>query len=66
MLVLTTYPKSSSRSCMNFAESQIYVFHISFFSSKHYSSKVYTRFGKVVVLVTQSTTKLGLQFWIFL
>jgi hypothetical protein len=32
------------------------------FSSKHESSKVYTCFGKVVVLVTQSTTKLGLQF----
>jgi hypothetical protein len=32
------------------------------FSSKNYSSKVYTFFGKVVVLVTQSTTKLDLQF----
>jgi hypothetical protein len=32
------------------------------FSSKNYSSKVYTCFGKVVVLVTQSTEKLGLQF----
>jgi hypothetical protein len=32
------------------------------FSSKHYSSKVYTYFEKVVVLVTHSTTTLGLQF----
>jgi hypothetical protein len=32
------------------------------FSSKNYSSKVYKCFGKVVVLVTQSTTKLGVQF----
>jgi hypothetical protein len=32
------------------------------FSSKNYSSKVYICFEKVVVLVTQSTTKLGLQF----
>jgi hypothetical protein len=32
------------------------------FSSKKYSSKVYTCFEKVVFLVTQSTIKLGLQF----
>jgi hypothetical protein len=32
------------------------------FSSKNYSSKVYTCFGKIVVLVTQSTTNLNLQF----
>jgi hypothetical protein len=32
------------------------------FSSKNYSSKVYTCFVKVVVLVTQSTEKLDLQF----
>jgi hypothetical protein len=32
------------------------------FSSKHYSSKVYTYLKKVVVLVTQSTTKLSLPF----
>jgi hypothetical protein len=32
------------------------------FSSKNYSSKVYTCFVKVVALVTQSTTKLGLYF----
>jgi hypothetical protein len=32
------------------------------FSSKNYSSKVYTYLEKVVVLVTLSTTKLGLQF----
>jgi hypothetical protein len=32
------------------------------FSSKTYSSKVYTCFEKVLVLVTHSTTKLGLQF----
>jgi hypothetical protein len=32
------------------------------FSSKNCSSKVYTCFAKVVVLVTQSTAKLGLQF----
>jgi hypothetical protein len=32
------------------------------FSSKNYSSKVYTCFVKVVVLVIQSTAKLGLQF----
>jgi hypothetical protein len=32
------------------------------FPSKNCSSKVYTCFGKVVVLVTKSTTKLGLQF----
>jgi hypothetical protein len=35
------------------------------FSSKDYSSKVYTSFAKVVVLVTQSTTKLDLQFFDF-
>jgi hypothetical protein len=34
-------------------------------SSKNYSSKVYTYFGKVVVLVTHNTTKLGLQFFYF-
>jgi hypothetical protein len=32
------------------------------FSSKNYSSKVYTYLEKVVVLVTQSTTKLSLPF----
>jgi hypothetical protein len=32
------------------------------FSSKNYSSKVYTYLEKVVVLVTQSTAKLSLQF----
>jgi hypothetical protein len=32
------------------------------FSCKNYSSKEYTSFAKVVVLVTQSTTKLFLQF----
>jgi hypothetical protein len=32
------------------------------FSSKTYSSKLYTCFEKVLVLVTHSTTKLGLQF----
>jgi hypothetical protein len=32
------------------------------FSSKNYSSKVYTCFVEFVGLVTQSTTKLGLQF----
>jgi hypothetical protein len=32
------------------------------FSSKNEGSKVYTCFEKVVVLVTQSTTKSGLQF----
>jgi hypothetical protein len=32
------------------------------FSSKNYSSKVYTYLKKVVVLVTQSTKKLGLLF----
>jgi hypothetical protein len=32
------------------------------FSRKNYSSKVYTCIEKVVVLVAQSTTKLGLQF----
>jgi hypothetical protein len=31
------------------------------FSSKNFSSKVYTCFVKVIGLVTQSTTKLGLQ-----
>jgi hypothetical protein len=35
------------------------------FSSKNCSSKVYTCFGKVAVLVTQSTTKLTLQFFLF-
>jgi hypothetical protein len=35
------------------------------FSHKNLSSKVYTFFKKVVVLVTQSTTKLGLQFLYF-
>jgi hypothetical protein len=33
-----------------------------YFSSKNCSSKVYTSLQKVVVLVTMSTTKLGLQF----
>jgi hypothetical protein len=32
------------------------------FSSRNYSSKVYTYLEKVVVLVTLSTTKLALQF----
>jgi hypothetical protein len=32
------------------------------FSSKNYSSKVYTCFAKVVGLVTRSTEKLGLQY----
>jgi hypothetical protein len=32
------------------------------FSSKNYSSKVYTYLEKVVVLVTMSTTKLGFPF----
>jgi hypothetical protein len=36
------------------------------FSSKNYRSKVYTYLEKVVVLVTLSTTKLSLLFWIFL
>jgi hypothetical protein len=35
---------------------------VSYFSCKNYSSKVYTSFVKVVVLGTQSTTKLVLQF----
>jgi hypothetical protein len=35
------------------------------FSSKNQSSTVYTCFGKVVVLVTQSTKKLGLLFFDF-
>jgi hypothetical protein len=33
-----------------------------YFSSKNCSSKVYTSLGKVVVLVSLSTTKLSLQF----
>jgi hypothetical protein len=33
-----------------------------YFSSKNCSSKVYTSLEKVVVLVTLSATKLGLQF----
>jgi hypothetical protein len=37
-----------------------------YFSCKNKSSKVYTSFAEIVVLVTQSTAKLGLQFWIFL
>jgi hypothetical protein len=35
------------------------------FSSRNCSSKVYTCFGKVVALVTQSTTKLSLHFFGF-
>jgi hypothetical protein len=35
------------------------------FSSKNYSSKVCTSFAKVVVLVTQITAKLDLQFFDF-
>jgi hypothetical protein len=35
------------------------------FSSKQYSSKVYTYLEKVVVLATQSTTKLSLHFFDF-
>jgi hypothetical protein len=37
-----------------------------YFSCKNYSSKVYTSFAKVVVLVTLSTEKLVLHFWIFI
>jgi hypothetical protein len=33
-----------------------------YFSCKNKSSKVYTSFAEIVVLVTQSTAKLGLQF----
>jgi hypothetical protein len=33
-----------------------------YFSCRNWSSKVYTSFVKVVVLVTQSTSKLVLQF----
>jgi hypothetical protein len=33
-----------------------------YFSCKNKSPKVYTSFAEIVVLVTQSTTKLGLQF----
>jgi hypothetical protein len=56
MLAPTTYPKSSSSSCVDFAE---LLFN---FSSKNYISKVYTYLEKVVVLVPQSTTKLSLPF----
>jgi hypothetical protein len=38
---------------------------LSYFSSKNYSSKVYTYVEKVVVLVTQSTTKFSLPFFNF-
>jgi hypothetical protein len=37
-----------------------------YFSCKNYSSKVYTSFAKVVVLVTHSTEKLVLHFFGFL
>jgi hypothetical protein len=46
---------------MDFAKSKIKVNQFQFFKQK-YSSKVYTCFAKVVGLVTQSTTKSGLQF----
>jgi hypothetical protein len=47
---------------MDFAENtDLGISHFNF-SSKNQSSKVYTCFEKVVVLVTQSTTKLSLQF----
>jgi hypothetical protein len=36
------------------------------FSSKNYRSKVYTYLEKLVILVTLSTEKLSLLFWIFL
>jgi hypothetical protein len=39
MLVLKTYPKSSSIYCMGFVESQILVFHISIFEAKTVAQK---------------------------
>jgi hypothetical protein len=39
MLVNTTYPKSSSRSCVDFAESQISVFYFSIFEAKTIAQK---------------------------
>jgi hypothetical protein len=39
ILVLTAYTKSSSRSCMDFAESQIQVFYISIFQAKTIAQK---------------------------
>jgi hypothetical protein len=46
---------------MYFAESDLGNSHFNF-SSKNKSSKVYTCFATVVVLVTQRTTKLGLRY----
>jgi hypothetical protein len=67
MLVSTTYPKSSSRSCIDkFCRiTDLGKSHFNF-SSKNYSSKVYTFFVEIVALVTKSAAKLGLQLFYFL
>jgi hypothetical protein len=46
-LVLTTYPKSSARSFMDFAESQIEVFYISIFQAKTIAQKFIHALGKL-------------------
>jgi hypothetical protein len=62
MLVPTTYPMNQLKIMYRFCRNtDLGISHFNF-SSKNQSSKVYTCFGKVVVLVTQSATKLGLQF----
>jgi hypothetical protein len=66
ILVLTTYPKLSLKnSCGFYRITDLGILHF-YFSSKNYSSKVYTYLEKAVVLVTLSTTKLGLLFLNFL
>jgi hypothetical protein len=47
--------------CRFFRNIDLGILHF-YFSSKNFSSKVYTSLEKVVALVTLSTTKLGLQF----
>jgi hypothetical protein len=47
--------------CRVYRISDLVILHF-YFSSKNCSSKVYTSLEKVVVLVSLSTTKLGLQF----
>jgi hypothetical protein len=60
MLVPTTYPMNQLKIMYRFCRNtDLGISHFNF-SSKHQSSKEYTCFGKVVVLVTQSATKLGL------
>jgi hypothetical protein len=66
MLLLTTYPKNKLMNMCGFGCTTDVGKRDFYFSCKNYSSKVYTIFAKVVGFGTRSTTKLILQFWIFL